>query len=75
MKLLVASFLVLAGVLGFTHFSDAASRVNGYYRSNGTYVQPYYRTEPNSYRFDNYSSKGVYNPYTGRYGTRSYWGY
>lgn len=45
-------------------------RVRGYYRSSGTYVQPYYRTSPNSYKYDNYSYKGNYNPYTGRYGTR-----
>lgn len=51
----------------------AAVRVRGYYRSSGTYVQPYYRTSPDSYRSNNYSSRGNYNPYTGRYGTKSYW--
>ena len=28
---------------------DAASRVRGYTKNNGTYVQPYYRSSPNSY--------------------------
>jgi hypothetical protein len=28
--------------------------VNGYYRKNGTYVQPYYRTPPNNTKLDNY---------------------
>lgn len=28
--------------------------IKGYYRKNGTYVQPYYRTRPNSIKLDNY---------------------
>jgi len=49
---------------------DARVRVRGYYRSSGTYVQPHYRTNSNSYKYDNYSYKGNYNPYTGRVGTK-----
>ena len=41
-----------------------AEYVNGYYKSNGTYVNGYNRTSPNSTKFDNYSTKGNYNPYT-----------
>lgn len=44
--------------------------VSGYERANGTYVQPYERTTPNSTRSDNYSTKGNVNPYTGKAGTR-----
>lgn len=36
--------------------------VKGYYRSNGTYVQPHQRTVPNSTITDNYSYPGNYNP-------------
>lgn len=43
-------------------------RVSGYYRSNGTYVQPYFRTAPNSTTRDNFSTKGNTNPYTGKPG-------
>lgn len=32
--------------------------VNGYFRSNGTYVQGHYRSRPNAYRYDNYSYNG-----------------
>jgi hypothetical protein len=46
-------------------------RVQGYYRSNGTYVAPYTRSSPNSTRLDNYSTKGNYNPYTGAAGTQN----
>jgi hypothetical protein len=45
-------------------------RVNGYYRDNGTYVSPHYRSSPNSSTYDNWSSRGNTNPYTGERGTR-----
>ena len=62
--------LFLAGLFGLITASPAeAARVRGYYKpSTGIYVQPYYRTSPNSTRFDNYSTKGNYNPYTGKKG-------
>ena len=43
--------------------------VNGYYRSNGTYVAPHYRSSPNSSTWDNYSTRGNTNPYTGQRGS------
>lgn len=43
--------------------------VRGHYRSNGTYVQPHYRSSPNGTVLDNYSTKGNVNPYTGKEGT------
>jgi hypothetical protein len=52
-------------------FAQSVVYVQGYTRSNGTYVQGYYRTAPNSTTLDNYSTKGNYNPYTGSYGTKS----
>ena len=50
--------------------STQSVHVSGYERANGTYVQPYERTSPNSTRSDNYSTKGNVNPYTGKAGTR-----
>jgi hypothetical protein len=44
---------------------------NGYTRQNGTYVQPYYQTNPNSTQYDNYSTHGNYNPHNGSYGKRT----
>jgi len=38
--------------------------VNGYYRSNGTYVEGHYRTAPNHTNVDNFSTRGNINPYT-----------
>ena len=44
--------------------------VKGYYRKNGTYVQPHYRTKPDNSFNNNYSSYGNTNPYTGKKGTK-----
>jgi hypothetical protein len=51
--------------------SMAQQNVQGYERSNGTYVQPYVRSTPNDTTLDNYSTRGNINPYTGVPGTRS----
>lgn len=48
--------------------AQADNYVNGYTRRDGTYVQPHYRSEPNSIRYDNYSSQGNTNPYTAQAG-------
>jgi len=50
----------------------SAEWVSGYYRSNGTYVQGYNRSNSNSTVTDNYSYKGNVNPYTGETGTNYY---
>lgn len=49
----------------------ANTYVRGYTKKNGTYVQPHYRSSPNSTRSDNWSTKGNVNPYTGKRGTKS----
>lgn len=53
-------------------FAFAFVFVGGYFRKNGTYVSSYYRTSPNSYKFDNYSSYGNYNPFSGKRGYVKY---
>ena len=45
--------------------------VEGYFRSNGTYVAPHFRSDPNWTKIDNYSTKGNRNPYTGEAGTKN----
>lgn len=58
------SFLLfLLVILGLPAFAQVD--VNGYYRSNGTYVQPYQRTAPDYTPTNNYSYPGNYNPNTG----------
>ena len=45
--------------------------VSGYSRSNGTYVDSYVRTMPNTTNWDNFSTSGNTNPYTGSTGYRA----
>jgi hypothetical protein len=47
-------------------FSD--EWVNGYYRKDGTYVQGYHRSSPDGNPYNNYSTRGNVNPYTGQKG-------
>lgn len=47
----------------------ASDFVPGYIRKDGAYVQPHFKTEPNSTKLDNYSTQGNVNPYTGQRGT------
>lgn len=45
--------------------------VNGYFRSDGTYVQPHYRSAPDNSYNNNWSVSPNVNPYTGQRGTLS----
>lgn len=44
-----------------------------YTTRDGTRVQGYNRTMPNSTQRDNYQTRGNYNPWTGQTGTRPAW--
>lgn len=75
-KIVVISlfFLVFIASLAFTDSVEAASRIKGYYKpKSGTYVQPHFRSSPNRSKLDNWSTKGNYNPYTGKRGTKNPW--
>ena len=46
--------VVTSSILAMTNTAQAVS-VNGYWKSNGTYVMPHFRTAPDSSVFNNYS--------------------
>lgn len=71
MKKLILILALLVGILSFSASVEAkTTRVRGYYKpSTGSYVAPHYKTTPNRSKFDNFSTKGNYNPYTGKKGT------
>jgi hypothetical protein len=50
------------------HSGDVS--VHGYYRRDGTYVQPHMRSAPDGNFGNNWSTKGNINPYTGKPGTK-----
>jgi len=64
------TIILVAALLAFATVALADEYVNGYFRKDGTYVQPHYRSSPNSGKYDNYSSQGNSNPYTGKKGTK-----
>lgn len=68
MKKLIAvlglALIVFAGAV------SADQSVRGYYRNDGTYVQPHYRSSPDRSYNNNWSVSPNVNPYTGGQGTR-----
>lgn len=65
--------LLLIGSLLTPAFAQAATRVRGYYKpKTGSYVMPSYRSQKDSYKFNNYSSHGNTNPFTGKKGYKNW---
>lgn len=64
-KIVLAALIIIGMVL------PALARdvfVRGYFRRNGTYVQPHRRTVPDRNPYNNYTTRGNTNPYTGKKG-------
>lgn len=69
MRKTLSTLLVISIFVIFTGSAFARSvRVKPYYRQDGTYVQPHYRTSPDRNIWNNYSTRGNVNPYTGNKG-------
>lgn len=51
--------------------SYGSGRVKGHIRKNGSYVKPYRKTNSDSRKYNNWSTKGNVNPYTGKKGTKN----
>ena len=75
MKKTLVLFLITLFILGITTTVYADVWVNGYRRSDGTYVEGHWRSESDGVFWNNYSSEGNINPYTGEKGTISYESY
>ena len=68
MKTLTIACLMLASFA-----AHAQTRVDGYFRKDGTYVAPHVRSAPDSSRINNYNAQNsIYdsNPYTGERGSQ-----
>jgi len=63
--------IIVVTLLSLSATAFADQYVRGYVRKDGTYVQPHYRSSPNSSTYDNYSTRGNVNPYTGQRGYES----
>ncbi|TMN18490.1 hypothetical protein [Pseudoxanthomonas sp. X-1] len=65
----IAPCVTLISCIAFAGSSFAQTYVQPYFRADGTYVEGHYRSEANNNPYDNYSTQGNYNPYTGQEGT------
>lgn len=68
---MIFSLITLFLIFSFFTVSNAEAlqRVKGYTTKKGTYVAPHLKSSPNKSRFDNFSTKGNINPFTGKKGT------
>lgn len=62
--------LMLGLLLMCTPLVSADTYVEGYYRKDGTYVAPHYRSDADGRTDNNWSEKGNQNPYTGKWGNK-----
>jgi hypothetical protein len=72
----IAVFSVAALLLAsiFTPAALAGGKdvyVRGYIRSDGTYIMPHHRSAPDKSFWNNWSTQGNVNPYTGKLGART----
>ncbi|MSP19905.1 MAG: hypothetical protein EXR74_10095 [Bdellovibrionales bacterium] len=65
--LLVGAFLTGPSV---ARKSGGSVNVRGYSTKTGKYVAPYFRNIPDRSKYNNWSTKGNINPYTGKQGWR-----
>lgn len=70
--ILTTSLLFFISLVIIPTSVEARTRVRGYVKPKTyRYVQPHYRTSPNKSRYDNWSTRGNMNPYTGKLGTKN----
>lgn len=55
MKKLIGILLVVGILSSAVGNAYALVGVKGYFKSNGTYVAPHFRTNPDGYKFNNFS--------------------
>ena len=61
--------ILLAALVAAPALAQSSNYVRGYVTRNGTYVAPHYQTAPDRNPYNNYSTQGNVNPYTGQQGT------
>ena len=55
---LAALAILVTSITAFNSSANALVRVDGYYKGNGTYVAPHYRTSPDGNPYNNFSYRG-----------------
>lgn len=70
MKKIMIACMVLT-LSSFAMARGGSHSVRSYTRHDGTYVQSHRATDRNGTKYDNWSTKGNVNPYTGKAGTKN----
>lgn len=70
MRVMIAG-AALALIVSGAAAAQGTHYVRGYYRSDGTYVQPHMQTNPDGNPYNNWSTQGNVNPYTGEPGYKT----
>ena len=70
-KIFLILIIVLVALSGNAQINPNVKYQRGYYKKNGTYVQPHYKTMPNKTNADNYSTKQNTNTYTEKKGYKA----
>ncbi|MBI2448625.1 hypothetical protein HYV44_03690 [Candidatus Microgenomates bacterium] len=65
-------FILTIGIFAVPNSASAYVRVKGYSTKRGTYVMPYYKTKSDKKKFNNFSSKGNFNPFTSKKGYKKW---
>ena len=68
MKIWILLLSLFFSLTIFAQVNPNYHKVKGYYRKDGTYVKPHYRTNRNNTNRDNYTTKPNVNPHTGKRG-------
>ena len=55
---LAALAILVTSIAAFNSSANALVSVDGYYKGNGTFVAPHYRTSPDFNPYNNFSYKG-----------------
>jgi hypothetical protein len=61
--------LTIAVLVAIPAYAAGSHQVKGYITQNGTYIAPHYQTNPDRSVWNNWSTQGNVNPYTGQAGT------
>jgi glucan phosphoethanolaminetransferase (alkaline phosphatase superfamily) len=51
--------------------NPSSNYVNAYMNQSGNQIPGHYQTNPNQTQYDNFNTRGNYNPYNGQTGTRN----
>lgn len=71
MKKLISFFII--AIFSFTAINETSAKyVKSYIKKNWTFVSWHFKTSSNKVKFDNYSAKWNYNPYTWKKGYKKY---